>query len=168
MVKNYSEKKNLLFLSSKYIFNSTSHRNQIIKWAECWGYDSFCFGKWMSWVSESQKVSKPLRAIKFISFNALFFCCCCCCSFLCFQFFCLVWFLSFFLGPHLKHIEVPRLGVQLELQLLVQIWAVSVTYPAAHGNAGPLSKSKDRTCPLMDTSRIRFCWATMGTPSALF
>ena len=26
-------------------------------------------------------------------------------------------FLSFFLGPHLRHMEVPRLGVQLELQL---------------------------------------------------
>ena len=31
------------------------------------------------------------------------------------------------LGPHLRHIEVPRLGVQLELQLS--------TYTIAHGNA---------------------------------
>ena len=28
----------------------------------------------------------------------------------------------------------------------------------------PLSKSRDRTCILMDTSRIRFCCAMEGTP----
>ena len=51
---------------------------------------------------------------------------------------------NFFFGlfrAALWHMEVPRLGVELELQLPVpqlfqyQIWAVSVTYTAAHGNA---------------------------------
>ena len=33
----------------------------------------------------------------------------------------------FFLGPHLQHMEVPRLGLKSELQLSV--------YITAHGNA---------------------------------
>ena len=36
-----------------------------------------------------------------------------------------------FLGPHPWHMEVPRLGVELELQL--------PAYTTAHGNAGPLT-----------------------------
>jgi len=36
-----------------------------------------------------------------------------------------------FLGPHPQHIEVPRLGVKLELQL--------PAYTTAHGNAGSLT-----------------------------
>ena len=48
-------------------------------------------------------------------------------------------FFSFFLGPHMQHSEVPRLGVELELQLwpmLQQYWilAASVTYTTAHVN----------------------------------
>ena len=35
-----------------------------------------------------------------------------------------------FLGPHLRHMEVPRLGVESELQL--------PTYTTAHGNMGSL------------------------------
>ena len=51
-------------------------------------------------------------------------------------------FFLVFLGPHPGHMEVPRLGVELELQLLAYtksqylgIPAVSVTYTTAHGNA---------------------------------
>ena len=47
------------------------------------------------------------------------------------HFFCLLSFV--FLGRQLRHMEVPRLGVQLELQLLA--------YATAHGNAGPLTHS---------------------------
>ena len=36
-----------------------------------------------------------------------------------------------FLGPHLWHIDVPRLGVEWEMQL--------VTYTTAHGNTGFLA-----------------------------
>ena len=53
-------------------------------------------------------------------------------------------FLFFFLGPYLRHIEVPRLGVESELQLLAyatatqrRIQAASTTYTMAHGNASP-------------------------------
>ena len=50
-----------------------------------------------------------------------------------------------------------------------QIWAMSVTYIAAHGNTGSsnrLSKVKDCTCFLVDTSQFLTCWATVGTPQA--
>ena len=55
-------------------------------------------------------------------------------------------FLLFFLELHLWHMEVPKLGVELELQLLVYgqpqqsgIQATSVTYTTARGNAGSLT-----------------------------
>ena len=52
-----------------------------------------------------------------------------------------------FLGPHPRHMEVPRLGVESELQLPAsitqpqqrRIQALSVTYTIAHGNAGSLT-----------------------------
>ena len=80
-------------------------------------------------------------------------------------FFCFV--LLCFLGPHPQHMEVPRLVVKSELQLPLmpqpqqqKIWAISVTYTTAHGNAGffnPLSKAGDQTHILLDTSWFRFC-----------
>ena len=45
------------------------------------------------------------------------------------------WLVCFFLGPHLRHIEVPRLGVKSELQLQ----AASATYTTAHDNARSLT-----------------------------
>ena len=52
-------------------------------------------------------------------------------------------FIFDFLGPHPWHMEVPRLGVKLELQLLAytratttRIQAKSASYTTAHGNAG--------------------------------
>ena len=44
-------------------------------------------------------------------------------------FFFLFYFLFFFLGPHLQHIEVPRLGVESELQLLVYTIATAMLDP---------------------------------------
>ena len=55
-------------------------------------------------------------------------------------------FLCVFLGLHTQHMEVPRLGVQLELQLwayatatAMQIRAASATYAAACGNVVSLT-----------------------------
>ena len=70
----------------------------------------------------------------------------------------LSFFFFFFLGPHLWHMEVPKRGVETELQLPTyapsqqcRIRASSVTYTTAWGNAGSLlSDARDRTLILMD------------------
>ena len=69
-----------------------------------------------------------------------------------------------FLRPHPWHIEVPRLGVELELQLLVCTTATSKPGPSRifnlyhssqqHQILNLLSKTRDRTCILMDTSQV--------------
>ena len=52
-----------------------------------------------------------------------------------------------FLGPHLWHMEVPRVGIRLELQLLAYAtvtatWdlSASATYATAHSNARSLTQ----------------------------
>ena len=63
------------------------------------------------------------------------------------------------LGPYPGHMEVPRLGVESELQL--------PAYTTAHSNArsfNTLSKAMDRICILMDTWWVCYHWVTMGTP----
>ena len=91
------------------------------------------------------------------------------------------WFVFFFLsflGPHLQHMEVPRLGVQLELQLPATATATETQDPSCICNLhhsswqcqilNPLSEARDQTHNLMGTSRIRFHCATMGTPQIIF
>ena len=58
------------------------------------------------------------------------------------SFFWSFFFFFFLMRPHPRHLEVPRLGVESELQLL--------TYTTAHSS--PLSEAKDQTRILMDTS----------------
>ena len=70
-----------------------------------------------------------------------------------------------FLGPHLWHMDVPRLGLESVLRLPVytiatkrQIQATSVTYTTVHGSARSLThwvRAKDWTCILMDASRVQ-------------
>ena len=47
-----------------------------------------------------------------------------------------------FSGPHLLHMEVPRLGVKAELHLLAYVTAMQdlSLYATAHGNAGSLTR----------------------------
>ena len=78
-------------------------------------------------------------------------------------------FLFCFLGPNPQHMEVPRLGVELELQLLAYITAIamrigaaSATYTTAHSSAR--SSTHWARPGIKLASRIRFHWATMGTP----
>ena len=69
--------------------------------------------------------------------------------------------------------EVPRLGVELELQLAAYTTATAMQDPSLvcnrhhssqqHQILNPLSKARDWTCNLMDPSQIRFCCVTMGT-----
>ena len=83
-------------------------------------------------------------------------------------------FFFFFLGPHLRHIEVPRLGVESELQLPAYATATATQDPSRvcslhHSSRqcrilNPLSEARDQTCNLMVPSRIRFRCATMETP----
>ena len=67
---------------------------------------------------------------------------------------------------HLQHMEVPRLGVKLELQLpayttataMLDLSLVCDLYHSSqqHRILNPLSKVRDQTYVLMDTSQICF------------
>ena len=66
-----------------------------------------------------------------------------------------------FLGPHLRHMEVPRLGVKSELQL--SACATATRDPSRvcdlhhssqqHQILNPLSEARDQTHVLMDASQ---------------
>ena len=85
-----------------------------------------------------------------------------------------VWFLFcfFFLGPHLWHMEVPRLGDELELQLLASTTATPDASHICdlhhrsrqHQILSPLSQVRNWTQNLMVPSRIHFRCTTTGTP----
>ena len=72
-----------------------------------------------------------------------------------------------FLGLHLWHMEVSRLGVKWELQLLAcatatAIWDLSHVFDLHHSSGqhwilNPLSEARDRTRILMDTTRVLRC-----------
>ena len=75
-------------------------------------------------------------------------------------------FCSFvFLGPHLQHMEVARLGVKWEIELLAYATATATWDPSQvcdlhHSSQqrqifNPLSKARDHTHVFMDTSRVR-------------
>ena len=88
-------------------------------------------------------------------------------SFICLHFF------KLFLGPHLQHMEAPRLGVESELQL--QAYATHTATPDLscicdlHHSSwqcwifNPLSRARDQILVLMYTSQVHYHWATMGT-----
>ena len=70
----------------------------------------------------------------------------------------------FLLGPHMQHMELPRLGVELELQLpayttATATWDISCICDLCfslrqHWILNPLSKARDRTSILMDISWV--------------
>ena len=92
-------------------------------------------------------------------------------DFFSFFFFC-------FLGPHSRHIEVPRLGVDLELQLPGCTTAstppdLSQVYNLHHSSRqcsilNQLSEAGHQTRNLMVPSWIHFLCSTMGTPWRFF
>ena len=87
-----------------------------------------------------------------------------------FLFFVLRYFVLFcfvvFLGLHLQHMKVPRLGVKSELQLPTYTTAtatqdLSRVCDLHHSSRqcqifNPLSEARDRTQVLMDASRVRY------------
>ena len=92
--------------------------------------------------------------------------------------FCFLGFLFVFLGPYPRHMEVPRLGNESELQLSACITATTTQDPSCicdlHRSSwqcwipDALSKARDRTCIPMDTSWTWFLCATMRTPKSRF
>ena len=83
------------------------------------------------------------------------------------------WLVFFFLGPHLWLMDVPRLGVKSELQLLAyttprQCWiqaASDLLYSSQqHWIPKPLYRARDWTHILMDTGWFCYPWATVRTP----
>ena len=87
-------------------------------------------------------------------------------------------FLFCFSGLYPRHIDIPRLGVGLELRLLAYTTITAIHDPSHVCNLhhssrqcqifNPLSEARDRTCNLIVPSRIHFHWATMGTPDTTF
>ena len=81
-------------------------------------------------------------------------------------------YLFSFLGPYLWHMEVPRLGVKSELQLLVYATATATQDPSCicdvhhssqqHQIPNQMSEVRDWTWILRDTSWIRFLCTTTG------
>ena len=80
----------------------------------------------------------------------------------------------FFKGHRCGHMKISRLGVKSELQLLAYATATAMPdlsyvcylYHSLHPRQilNSLREARDQTCILMDTSQVRFCWATTGTP----
>ena len=95
-------------------------------------------------------------------------------SIVCILFYLFFLFNFVFLGPRPWHIEILRLRVESELQLPAYTTATST--PDLDNACGlhqrswqcqilnPLSKARSQTSILMDTSQVRYCWATVGTP----
>ena len=73
----------------------------------------------------------------------------------------------FFLGPHMQHMEILRLGVKLELQLpaytiAMATWDPSCVCDLHHSSQqcqilNPLSEARDGTHVLKDTCWVCYC-----------
>ena len=79
-----------------------------------------------------------------------------------------------FLGPNLRHTEVPRPGVKAEPQLLAYTtamarrdlsWVCHLHHSSwQHRILNSVSEARDRTHIPLDTSQVCYPWATAGTP----
>ena len=76
----------------------------------------------------------------------------------------LIFLFFVFFRPHLWHKEVPRLGVESELQLLAYDTAAATWDPSRICDSSwqpwilsPLSEAMDQTLILMDPSRVHYC-----------
>ena len=88
-----------------------------------------------------------------------------------------VFFFFFFLGPHLWHMEIPRLGVKSELQLPTYTTDTATRDPShicnlccslrQHQILSPMREARDQTRILTDTVRFLTLWATRGIPTAV-
>jgi len=86
------------------------------------------------------------------------------------------WFVFCFLGPHLWHMESPRLGVESELQLLAYTTATATQHPShicdlhhsswQHQILNPLRKARDGTRNLMKNKHKYLYSAPYGCPTS--
>ena len=86
--------------------------------------------------------------------------------------------IAYFLGLHPWHMEVPRLGVQSDLQWLVYARATAMrdlnhVCDLHHSSQqcripDPLSEARDRTHKFMVPSQICFYYAMTGTPPTAY
>ena len=87
-------------------------------------------------------------------------------------------FFFVFLAPHPQHMEVPKLGGQLELRPPTYTTATAIPDLShvcdlhhsswQHQILDPLIEARDQTHVLMDTRWVHYCWATTGTPEIIF
>ena len=86
-------------------------------------------------------------------------------------------FLFFLFFWSLRHMEVPGLGVEAELQVSNYTIATATPDPSLicdlHCSTqqprilNPLIEARDRTQILTDTSQVHYCLATTGTPTLM-
>ena len=75
-----------------------------------------------------------------------------------------LWLVLSFLGLHSQHVEVPGLGVELELQLPAYTTATATQdlhhicnrHHSSWQDLNPLSKAKDQIHILMDPCQVRY------------
>ena len=87
---------------------------------------------------------------------------------------CLSLFFFFFLEPHLWHMDIPRLGVESEIELPAYATTTAMQDPSHVCDLHHISRqcripdsqsqARDGTHILMDTSQIHFHCTEMGTP----
>ena len=83
-----------------------------------------------------------------------------------------------FLGPHLQHMDIPGLGVELGMQLPTYTTATAKQDPShicdlhhssrQHWIPNPLNEARDQTRVLMAISWVGYLWATTETPEGTF
>ena len=83
-----------------------------------------------------------------------------------------------FFGPYLRHMEVPRLGVDLKLQLPAYTTATANTRSEPHlwptsqltamPDPQPLSEARIEPKSSWILAGFIICWATMGTSNTLY
>ena len=96
------------------------------------------------------------------------------CVCVCIYIYIYIYIFFFFLGLYLRHMEVLRQGVHLELQLpayatATTMWDLSHVLDLSHSSwqcwiLNPWSEARDHNHILMDTSQVHYCLATTGTP----
>ena len=129
--------------------------------------DLYVFPIFNIWIYSYFKISSSIiSSFRNTKLSIIFHICLANFSRICFSFFFL------FLGPHMQHMEVPRLGVECELQLPAYTTATAMPDLSSICNLhhtsqqcqifNPLSEARYRTWILMGTRWIHFHCATMG------